>query len=473
LAAFALITACSACYFIPMRKAPLRGEGLPTTAVRRASFDVWMTASGVAQSSQQKVVKCQLENLRIRSSRRTFFAGGASTILEIVPNGTTVKKGDVLCRLDASDYQEVADVQTTRVLQHQAEAVQTELALQAAETALKEYREGLLPQDILGMKGRIALAESEVKTASDRLAWSERMAAKGYASRAQVANDRQAVLSSTHKLKLAQMELETYRRFNSSKTLVSLEAEVEMARRWAIHEAGDFDKAKVQLGYYRAMIYRCTIRAPHDGFVIYADGPFRDNPERPVIEAGAAVIQGQELFYFPDLSKMGVVAMLNETVVDRVRDGMPARVRFEGLRGDEDLEGHVESADSLPKRSFNDVPYYPCRIALDVAPPGLLPGKSAKVEIHLGRCHNVLAVPSEAVSVDHDRKVCYVLGPSGPERREITPGGASAELVEVVDGLKEGESVVLNPKQVADGVASWADSGSPDQPEKGVFAALR
>jgi HlyD family secretion protein len=299
------------------------------------------------------------------------------------------------------------------------------------------------------------------------------MAAKGYASRAQVANDRQAVLSSTHKLKLAQMEHETYRHFNSSKTLVSLQAEVEMARRWAIHEAGDFDKAKVQLGYYRAMIDRCTIRAPHDGFVIYADGPFRDDPDRPVIEPGASVRQGQELFYFPDLSKLGVVAMLNETVVDRVRGGMPAQVRFEGLRGDEDLEGHVESVDSLPKRSFNDVPYYPCRIALETTPSGLLPGKSAKVEIRLGRCHDVLAVPIEAVSVDQDRNGCYVLGPSGLERREITPGGASAELVEVLDGLKEGESVVLDPTQAFDGITSRADSASPDQPETGALAALR
>jgi HlyD family secretion protein len=384
-----------------------------------------------------------------------------------------VKKGDVLCRLDASDYQEVADVQTTRVLQHQAEAVQTELALQAAETALKEYRDGLLPQDILGMKGRIALAESDVKTTSDRLAWSERMAAKGYASRAQVANDRQAVLSATHKLKVAQMELDTYRSFNSSKALVSLQAEVEMARKWAIHEAGDFDKAKVQLAYYRAMIDRCTIRAPHDGFVIYADGPFRDDPDRPVIEEGVSVIQGQELFYFPDLSKMEVVAMLSETVVDRVRAGMPARARFERLRAGEDLEGHVDSVDSLPKRSFNDVPYYPCRVKLEAAPAGLLPGMTAKVEVQLGRCQDVLAIPIEAVRVDRDRKVCYVIGPSDLERREITPGGSSSDLIEVVNGLKEGESVVLNPTQVLGDLASRADSESPDQIGLDALAALR
>src|SRR5262249_29169538 len=64
LAAIALITTSSASYFIPMRKPQLRWEGLSTAAVRRASFDVWMTVSGVAQSSQQKVFNCQLENLR-------------------------------------------------------------------------------------------------------------------------------------------------------------------------------------------------------------------------------------------------------------------------------------------------------------------------------------------------------------------------------------------------------------------------
>ena len=302
----------------------------------------------------------------------------------------------------------------------------------------------MFAQDIMGMQGRIALAESEMKAASDRLAWSERMAAKGYASMRQVANDRQALLSSTLRLKQAQMELDTYRRYTAPKTIVSLKAEVEKARKWFIHEAGDFEKSKVQLAYYRSLVERCTIRAPHDGFVIYANGPFREEDERTRIEPGAPVRQGQELFYFPDLSKMEVVAMLNETVVDRVRSGMPARVRFEGLR-EAALEGHVESVESLPRRSFSDVPYYPCRIALEVTPSGLLPGMSAEVEVQVGRCRDVLAVPSEAVSVDHDRKVCYVIGPSGLERREITPGGSTPDLIEVTDGLKEGESVVLNP----------------------------
>ena len=111
------------------------------------------------------------------------------------------------------------------------------------------------------------------------------------------------------------------------------------------------------------------------------------------------------------------------------------------------------------------MPYYACRIALEVTPSGLLPGMSAEVEVQVGRCRDVLAVPTEAVSVDHDRKVCYVIGPSGLERREITPGGSTPDLIEVTDGLNEGESVVLNPTQVFDRSAWRADSAGPDQPE--------
>ncbi len=146
--------------------------------------------AGWSSAPEQTVVKCQLENLRIRSRGGAFFVGGASTILDIVPNGTTVKKGDVLCTLDASEYEDVALAQAIRVEQHNAEEVQTRTALQSAEMALVEFRDGLIAQDIMGMQGRIALAESEMKAASDRLAWSERMAAKGYASLRQVANDR-------------------------------------------------------------------------------------------------------------------------------------------------------------------------------------------------------------------------------------------------------------------------------------------
>jgi HlyD family secretion protein len=300
------------------------------------------------------------------------------------------------------------------------------------------------------MQGRVALAEAGLKTASDRLAWSERMVAKGYASPAQVATDRAAVLRATHERSQARTDLDNFRLYRSETTIASLKAAYETAHWWSIHETGDYHKAQDLLDHYRDLVGHCTIRAPHDGFVIYANGSFRAEEDRWRIEQGAAVRQGQELFYFPDLSKMEILAMLHETVVDRIRPGMPARVRVEGLRGPA-TGGHVELVESFPKRSvIGEVPYYPCRITLDVTPAGLLPAMSAEVEIQVGRCRDVLAVPTEAVGVDHGRNFCDVIGPSGLERRDVTAGGSSSELIGVVAGLEEGETVVLNPEGVSD-----------------------
>jgi HlyD family secretion protein len=137
------------------------------------------------------------------------------------------------------------------------------------------------------------------------------------------------------------------------------------------------------------------------------------------------------------------------------------------------MDGHVELVEALPRRSIiNDVPYYACRITLDVPPSGLLPGTSAEVEIQAGRRRDVLAVPSEAVSLDQGRNVCYVIGPSDLERREITTGGTALNLIEVTDGLKEGELVVLNPNRVFDLAVRPADPASPDRPETAALAAL-
>jgi HlyD family secretion protein len=97
---------------------------------------------------------------------------------------------------------------------------------------------------------------------------------------------------------------------------------------------------------------------------------------------------------------------------------------------------------------------------------------SAEVELQLGHRRDVLAIPSEAVSVDHGRNICHVIGPSGPERREITPGGSTLDLIEVTDGLNEGESVLLNPPQVFDRSAGRADPASADHLETAPLAVI-
>ena len=71
---------------------------------------------------------------------------------------------------------------------------------------------------------------------------------------------------------------------------------------------------------------------------------------------------------------------------------------------------------------------------------------TAEVEISMPRRENVLAIPSEAILIDHGYDVCFVVHEDSLERRQVKLGKTTRELVEVTQGLEAGEQVVLNPQ---------------------------
>ena len=168
------------------------------------------------------------------------------------------------------------------------------------------------------------------------------------------------------------------------------------------------------------------------------------------IEPGMDVRQRQRLFYLPDLSKMEVAAMLHETVVKDVKQGMFAQVEGGGARrahagGARRLGGPVAVADHAVGERHQVF-----RRAGEARhdPQGLLPGMTAEVEIRTVRRHDALAVPAEAVTVVDGHDVCYVTVDDHVKHREVTLGQASSDLLEVTAGLQEGEEVVLDPGQL-------------------------
>src|SRR5262249_8718857 len=132
------------------------------------------------------VIECELEALDVGVRGQRITTGGASTVLSIIPDGSTVKRGDVLCVLDASDYEELLRTQQINVDRAVADHLQADLNLQVARTAVREYREGLLAQNLKTMEGEIALAQSEYERTTDRLKWTRGMVEKGYLPKAQV-----------------------------------------------------------------------------------------------------------------------------------------------------------------------------------------------------------------------------------------------------------------------------------------------
>ena len=395
-----------------------RLAAFPRTVVRRADVESVVLSPGRVASSQNTEIRCELERLDL-SGQGGLSAGGASTILSLVPDGTMVETGEVLCELDGSDYQELVRRQQIVVEQARTDHLQASLTLDVAMLALEAYREGEQTQVEQNFKGQIALARSDLERQSDRLAWTLRMLEKGYASAAQVATDKQTGLKLKESLRAMEMSLGNFRQFSAPKELMSLQKQIIGAQATLGFQTIRLNREEERLAHYQKLADRCVIRAPHRGFVVYANRPGRE----PRVFLGASVRERMPLFTLPDLSKMEVQVMLHETAVDRVRPGMAAHVQIDALPG-RTLQGRVESINPMPLSdqnpdSANLIAYFVAHVQLTNIPAGLRPGMTAATSILCTERKGVLTVPMIAVSVEDGRSFCYVSHEDRIERRPV------------------------------------------------------
>jgi HlyD family secretion protein len=426
-------------------------------------------ATGRVESAKRTIIECELENIAVGVRGQRLAAGGASVLLSVIPEGTLVKRGDVLAVLDASDYEELLRLQRITLERAKADKLQADLDVDIAKLAVREFRDGTVQERIEDFEGKILLARSELERATDRLHWSRRMKDKGYVPPAMVTSD--AFKKEQAALALTQQEsaYRLFTQFTSPKTVRELQGAVTGAEAIQVYQQLRLARQQGRLTSLEKQVEHCTIRAPHDGFVIYAN-----NADRELfIEPGVPVHQRQHLFYLPDLGDMEVVAMLHESIVDQIHNGLRAEVHVEGMTNRR-IEGHVDSIATMATLNWrSDVQYFEGIVKLENVPRGLRPGMTAEVEIALPRLENVLTIPPEAVRFENGHDVCFVVHEDGLERRGVTLGQVTANMAQVTAGLEEGEQVVINPpKDDADLELLPADHTDLSDSESGVKHAV-
>jgi HlyD family secretion protein len=451
-------------------------ERYAITDVRRATLYPTLVASGRVESAKRTLIRCELENVAVGVRGQRLAAGGASTLIRVIPDGTLVQRGDVLAVLDSSDYEELVRVQRITVERAKADRLQAQLDHEIAKLAVLEFREGTMQETLEDYKGRITLARADLERANDRMNWSRSMKQKGYVSMSTVRSDEFAAARTEETLKQEESAFDLFRKFTAPRTLRELEGAVLGTQATLNYQQLRAQRHIARLAMLEKQVNACTIRAPHDGFVIHAN----DNRRQVYIEEGMPVHQKQPLFYLPDLNEMEIVAQLHESIVSEVRPGMEVTVEVETFP-DREMEGLVQVVSPLPTLEWRtDVRYFDAIVKIAKSPPGLRPGMTAQVEIAMPSRQHVLAVRTEAVASDDGQDVCFVVHEDGLERREVKLGQVTRELTEVTEGLREGERIVLNPKQEeadlddpadpAD-VASASGSANTDSPAGEIAAS--
>ncbi|RMF42159.1 MAG: HlyD family efflux transporter periplasmic adaptor subunit [Planctomycetota bacterium] len=382
-------------------------------------------------------------------------------MLWIIDNGSFVKQGDELVRLDASFIREQVDERTKYANWSQSAADHSAAALARARLALEEYDRGRFRTELMTMEKNLAVAEAALQSAQNRLKHARLMASSGFVSELEIEEHRFAVEQAALAVDLNAAQLRILQEFTYKEQLQTLQGELasiqathEANAERAMADASRRDRALEELQY-------CVMRAPRDGLVIH---PSAAKWEMAPIAEGSNVHKDQVLLLMPNLDKMRVKLGVHESHVKRVAVGQEARVELTNAT----LTGRVAEVASVAKPAGwwtgNQV-RYDTYVALPPR-PGLRPGMSSIVQIKVAEYKNELLIPVAAVVESEGKTHCWVRTDAGTQRRTITLGDSNGVFSIVTEGLREGEEVVLNPRPLE----QQPDSAGPNvQPASGIL----
>lgn len=454
--------------FLLLGKSSGFGSSSPTSfntvPVKRGVFESRIVVRGDLQAVENIDIVCQVE--------------GANTITELAPEGSFVKKGDILVVLDSSairqrledaliEWQRAkADVTTAEEMleiqksQNAANLEAAEVALQLAQIEMTKYVEGVYPGQLADAKMALEKAETGLKTKQEDLAQTRSLFAKGFVTATEVKTKELDVAAAQRDVSKAKSDMDllvTYTHqselANLKNTLAQAEQKLERTKREnsanLSQRVADLAAKRSQLevierrvAHLRQQVEYCTIRAPADGLVVYRNENNRDNVQ---IQEGATVRERQVLMRLPDTSRMKVTLKVNESLISGLEVGQTATVKLNSIPTP--LIGSVSKispiADSVDRWSNPDRRDYPVDVILDETPPGLKPGMTAQVSILTRRIEDAIYIPVGALYSAGNQRYAFVVQDNSFNPVSVEIGSVNETDVQILTGLQPGQNVLL------------------------------
>jgi HlyD family secretion protein len=434
--------------------------------VSKRDFTVQVHAMGDLDAAHSTVLFSQ-----VRSNR--------GKIVSLVSDGTRVKKGDVLVRLDPTPFEEKvhelnALLQESRAqaeanrqmlewekIQAEREIKAASFDVRAAELDLVKLQKGDGPLEM----ARLQKAAQEAKAACEEKKGYfkdlQKLARQGYANEMEISQAKKQVAEAQDKYETAKRQWDSYRKHvfpalveKAQAGLARSRMLLEQSRRamgFRIGKAAaslrkaeqSVENVAAKLQAAKNELANTVIKAPIPGIVVLNEAFRGGSKRKPRI--GDVVWQNQALVYLPDISKMVVKTKIREIDLHKVAAGTPAEIRvdaYPNLR----LSGKVSSIGVLAESDADDAAqekFFKVELTVSNTNGLLRPGMTVRVTMNCAEVHNQLAVPLHAVFMEDGCAWCFVDIKASYEKREVRLGPQSEDWVQVVSGLRENEEVAL------------------------------
>ena len=438
--------------------------------VEQGDFDITVPASGNLIAQQQVEIRCQLE--------------GSASIIEIIPEGTAVKAGDVLLRLDDQEVLErIANAEESLISTQaafEAHEAALEIARKSAESsvsaatvnveqarlALLAWQEG----DVVSTRNSLTLAvrtaEKDYNRLADKYAKSLQLREKDFISQNDLEQDEIAMIRAEAALSKARLDADVYDKYTYQKdelakqsdkqqaeeelerVIKRTEAEVRSAVTALEASRANVAAKQERLDRYQEQLVATTVLAPSGGMVVYGStiDRGRRGENESAYRVGSTVRRNQLLVVLPDTSRMAAEVKVNEALSGLIKPEQRAFIRTDALP-DQLFNGAVYSVGVLAEDGGWRDPNrrdYSVRVDLaDIGEQALKPSMRCTAEILVDVVQDALYVPVHAV---HRRgRVTYIHVRDGAVFNEVPVqlGRSSERYVEVIDGLSTGQDVLL------------------------------
>ncbi len=384
------------------RNDQVRTPPMRTAPVSRGTVTVTVTGTGTVEPAA-------LVEVRSRATGRVTRVA--------VDEGQSVRRGQVLVELDDPDAR--AAVEAARA------AVQSAVAAEASARArLAQLRAGPSAAEIAQAEEAVAQAEANLARAQDTLARQERLLLDGYVAQAVVDQARSEVEIAASQLRAARARLQDLRATPRPEDVAQAEAAVRQA-------AAQVQQARAALRQAQERLGETRITAPIDGVVV-----------QKAVDVGQTVIGGGGVggtlvIVLARVDPLYATVYVDESDIAGIRPGMPVVLTADALP-EEAVRGRVVRIAARAVVNQN-VTQFAVKVMLENPPPALRLGMTVDAEFVVARATGVLVVPQEAVR----GATVTVVRQGRLEPRRVRTGLSDGRLVEVREGLAEGEVVFL------------------------------
>lgn len=314
--------------------------------------------------------------------------------------GDSVKQGQTIAQIDRTDY-----LQKVREIEARVALAKAQLAEIEAGPRAEELRQ----------------AEEAVRGAQSRFE-----NAKFHRERIEALFKRQVI--SKKEMDISEMEYTV-----AEAQLASSGEHLKLLREGARQEVREASRARLK--ETEAILAQERIRLQHTQII----APFSGEISRRYVDAGALVSPSTPIVSLIQTETIKVVANVLEKDISLLKTGMKAKIRAESFPG-KIFEGRIARISSALDPATRTLQ---AEIDVPNSERLLKPSMFATVELVLSQKPQALVIPQHAVIEERGSKIVYVIQGNQAFRRTIVTGIEQTPYVEVLQGVSEGDQVVV------------------------------